>query len=333
MSTDPIEAYLKELRRRLRWRRGGRRMAEEVEDHLREHENVARGEGATGDDAARIAIDRVGDPAALIPGPRRATVFAGAALAVLAAVGIGLVAVDRSQPAAAPNAGYHLSPAQARVVARQVALIDQEYTQGEHQVSLEYAVETARFAVFLPNSPLANDGNVQFVGSLYGEGIAVVTVYRSGVLVIQQRWQAHASPLRWLERQPHFMWLGGAPASAVASGPPVDAAVYGFAPRIAVLFGTASVVYVYRDGTLVTLLRWGPHSLRGLIAVARTLHRAYVNELPKSASSYVAVFRPCVQSEMPFSRHLAAVLNRTPFPVPLNGCPVITPDRPLHHRA
>jgi hypothetical protein len=35
----------------------------------------------------------------------------------------------------------------------------------------------------------------------------------------------------------------------------------------------------------------------------------------------------------PFPRHLAEEVNRTPFPVKLNGCPVITPDRPLHHSA
>src|SRR6476469_4601413 len=60
MSIDPIDRYLRKLRRRWWWRRRHGRLMAEVEDHLRSAAEPYEQGGMSREDAARRAVDQLG---------------------------------------------------------------------------------------------------------------------------------------------------------------------------------------------------------------------------------------------------------------------------------
>src|SRR6185437_14972543 len=77
MSSDPIDRYLRKLRRRWWWRPDRDRRLTEIEDHLRSATTEYEIGGMIHDDAAHRAVDRLGPMGeAFGHGRRRALVFA-----------------------------------------------------------------------------------------------------------------------------------------------------------------------------------------------------------------------------------------------------------------
>ena len=101
MSDDPIGAHLGELGRRLRFRRGRRRMLIEAEDHLRSAAAEIEASGTSPADAARQAVERFGT--GITPGrsPRRAVIACA-----LVAVAITAAAVGLRHSTGAPVSGH-----------------------------------------------------------------------------------------------------------------------------------------------------------------------------------------------------------------------------------
>jgi hypothetical protein len=62
MTRDPIDEYLRKLRRRWWWRRDPARRLAEVEDHLRSAANDLEGRRLPSQQASREAVERFGDP-------------------------------------------------------------------------------------------------------------------------------------------------------------------------------------------------------------------------------------------------------------------------------
>jgi hypothetical protein len=106
---DPIESYLVELRRRLRWRRGRERLSEEVEDHLREAAHAEQAQGIDRAEAARRAVEQVGAPGRIVPRRRVGVVIAVCALigAVLI-VGVVLTNLGSGHRAAGRGGSFSL---------------------------------------------------------------------------------------------------------------------------------------------------------------------------------------------------------------------------------
>ena len=278
MSREPIDSYLAELRRRLRWRRGRRRLSEEIEDHLRE---MARAELARGVDqtaAQRRAVERMGAASAVAPGRRLGLAIPLAGLVAVVGVG-GLVLshLEAGSPAVHRSEHVRLS-AESRLVAREIAVIDTRMTRGYVRVSLRLLERTAPFPLFLPEEPSASDHTLDSVWSLYGRGKAVMLVYRSGLVEQLTPWQIRgrspASALHEMVReewQSHarFARIGGAPAEIIPPDvhpPPL----LGFAPPMW-QFGIPATVMIVRDNTVITLQRWGRHTLPSVLRAANTL--------------------------------------------------------------
>ena len=278
MSTpDPIDAYLKELRRRLRWRRGRRRIAEEVEDHLRELAAAERAKGASGDDAARLAIERVGDPAALVPRRTHNRALAAAAgCGVAGVIALALFAFHASQPAAR-------DALPARLIAREIAAVRLQNDEFDRTATLAGAVTFAGFPLYRPEDALGSDATVEAVWESHPAGPQVTILYKSALLVTIQRWNPRggrpAAGMRALAgvfRHTHtrFAWIDGSPAAEVASGPPIPILGYGTPLD---QFGEPATVWLVKRGVFVIIQRWGPRTLPGVIAAARSLQAAAVS--------------------------------------------------------
>lgn len=98
MSIDPIEAYLRKLRRHWRARRRRGRLAAEVEDHLHSAAQDLEARGLPPDEAMREAIARFGDPP--LDGASRWTggkAWIVAAVAALVAIAAAVAFVSSSQ--------------------------------------------------------------------------------------------------------------------------------------------------------------------------------------------------------------------------------------------
>jgi hypothetical protein len=278
VSREPIDSYLAEIRRRLRWRRGRTRLSEEIEDHLREMTRVelARGVGQT--EAQRRAVARMGAARAVAPGRRLGLAITVGAVVVVAAIG-GLALSHLEAGGSAARRSVHLRPsAESRLVARQIAVIDTRMTRGYVPVSLRRLERTAQIPLFLPEEPSASDHTLDSVWSLYGGGKAVMLVYRSGLVEQLTLWQVRGrSPASVLhemvheEHQSHarFARIGGAPAEIIPPDihpPPL----LGFAPPMW-QFGIPATVMIVRDDTIITLQRWGRHTLPSVLRAAHAL--------------------------------------------------------------
>jgi hypothetical protein len=272
MSTpDPIEAYLKELRRRLRWRRGGRRMAEEVEDHLREIIADEQQRGLDATEARSSAIRQIGPLSAFLRRHRYIRPLAAAAIGVTAvAVGVALVAIrsDRHTPNdALPR----------RLVRREMVALREETSMYHRPATLAGAVRFAGFPVYRPEDALGSDAAIAAVWESRPDGPEVTILYRSALLVTVQRWdlrgETATSGIEKLAAQFHsdharFAWIEGSPAAEVPSGPIMPILGYGTPLD---QFGQPATVWIVKRGVFVTIQRWGPHTLPGAIAAARSL--------------------------------------------------------------
>lgn len=234
---------------------------------------LARGVDQT--EAQRRAIERMGAASAVAPGRRRGLVIALASVVVVAAIG-GLVLnhLEAGGPAVREFLQVHPS-AESRLVARQIAVIDTRMTRGYVRVSLRRAELTAQFPLFLPNEPSGSDHTLDSVWSLYGQGKALMLVYRSGLVEQLTRWQIRgrspASVLHAMVRGSHarFARIDGAPAQITPSNihpPPL----FGFAPPMW-QFGVPATVLIVRDKTIITLQRWGRHTLPSVLRAAHAL--------------------------------------------------------------
>jgi hypothetical protein len=274
MSREPIDSYLADLRRRLRWRRGRTRLSEEIEDHLREMTRAELARGVDQTEAQRRAVEQMGAASAVAPGRRLGLAIALAGLVAVAAIG-GLAL--RHLEAGSPSAHVRLS-AESRLVAREIAVIDTRMTRGFVRVSLRRLERTAQVPLFLPEEPSASDHRLDSVWSRYGRGKAVMLVYRSGLVEQLTRWRIRGrSPASVLhemvreERRSHarFARIGGAPAEIIPPDvhpPPL----LGFAPPMW-QFGIPATVMIVRDNTVITLQRWGRHTLPSVLRAAHAL--------------------------------------------------------------
>jgi hypothetical protein len=280
VTREPIDAYLVELRRRLRWRRGRTRLAEEIEDHLREMARAERAGGLDQTEAERRAVERIGAAREVAPRRRLDSAIVLVSLVGVAAIcAVALSYVEAGSPSARLSLQSRRS-AESRLVAHQIAVIDSRTTRGYLRVSLRRAEQTARFPLFLPNAPSASDHTLDSVWSLYGQGKALMLVYRSGLVEQLTRWQIHgrspASVLHEMVRQSHsrFARIDGAPAVITPSNihPQV---ILGFAPPMW-QFGVPATVMIVREGTLITLQRWGRRTLPSVLRAAHSLSERHI---------------------------------------------------------
>ncbi|HLK42938.1 MAG TPA: permease prefix domain 1-containing protein, partial [Thermoleophilia bacterium] len=177
MSTpDPIEAYLKELRRRLRWRRGGRRMTEEVEDHLRELAADDEGRGLDPAEARRIAVAQVGPPSALLRRRWYVRPLAAASIGVTAvAVGVALFAHTSAHRAKATG----LSP---RLEAQEVAAYTKQVPPYlTSRTTLAIALGSG-IPVYRPSCGLASDHTIVEIWRAASPGPEFAILYRSALV-------------------------------------------------------------------------------------------------------------------------------------------------------
>jgi hypothetical protein len=97
MSIDPIDGYLRKLRRRWWWRRRRGRKLAEVEDHLRSAAEALHAAGRSADDAAHEAVIRFGTPMRAVARRwRRASVAAVSAVLVAGTTGVCLILLTQS---------------------------------------------------------------------------------------------------------------------------------------------------------------------------------------------------------------------------------------------
>jgi hypothetical protein len=129
MSDDPIEAYLRKLRRRRWMRRYHDRLVSEVEDHLRTTARALEADHGLAPDAAmREAVARLGTPRHLRPRLLDPSLLALAVALTVAMVALvaGVIAWDMRSaiPACPPNtfcvvtqpSGGHLHPLRAEML-------------------------------------------------------------------------------------------------------------------------------------------------------------------------------------------------------------------------
>jgi hypothetical protein len=292
---DPIESYLADLRRRLRWRRGRARLVEEVEDHLREMARAEQAQGVNRAEAERRAIEHVGAAAAIVP--RRRVGLAVAAFAVAGSVTIGsvlLAHVGNDHPAT--GGLFALNRAALRLVTAQIHAIDTRMTRGYVRVSLRRAEQTARIPLILPIEPAASNRTLDSVWSLYGEGKAFMLVYRSGLVEQLTRWQIHGrsptSVLREMTSQDpgtRFTKIHGSPAQITPSNIHPQP-ILGFAPPMW-QFGIPATVVLVRDDTIITLQRWGRNTLPSVLRAGRRASHAERRRVHRDPS-YRVELRP-----------------------------------------
>jgi len=268
---DPIEAYLKELRRRLRWRRGGRRMAEELEDHLRELAGDDQHRGLGPAEARRIAVAQVGPPSAVVRRRRYIRpLAAAAAIGVIAVVATGLFAIH----------GDHRAPTGAlppKLVSREMVALREVNSMYHRRATLAEATRFVNFPLYRPEDALGSDSTIAAVWESHPGGPEVTLLYTSALLVTVQRWHPRTgTPIAGLTKLAKefrssgggFEWIAGSPAAMVPSGPPVPILGYGTPLD---QFGQPASVWMVKNGIFITIQRWGPHTLPGAIAAARCL--------------------------------------------------------------
>lgn len=255
-------------------------MSEEIEDHLREMTQAELARGVDQAEAQRRAVERMGAASAVAPGRRLGVTIAVAGVVAVAAIGaLALTHLESGGPAVRQFLQVRPS-AESRLVAHQITVIDTRMTRGYVRVSLRRAERTAQFPLFLPNEPSASDHTLDSVWSLYGQGKALMLVYRSGLVEQLTRWQIRghspASVLREMVRGSHsrFARIDGAPAQITPSDihpPPL----LGFAPPMW-QFGVPATVMIVRDKTIITLQRWGRHTLPSVLRAAHALRAVTV---------------------------------------------------------
>ena len=131
-----------------------------------------------------------------------------------------------------------------------------------------------KFGLIRPQTALASDANLDSVWT--SKTHQAVLLWKSGVSETISRWACHcdaASSLKKMARTlPPFRYItvGGSPA-VVAPSDPEKRDIIGPLTEAQARYGQPASVEVVRDGLNITLYRYGPHALPGLIAAAQRL--------------------------------------------------------------